>query len=96
VIGHTGTVNNVCPSGGGSFSMIGNGNSASWSASMAACDPILLPGQNCSASFTFTSGSLTLIWDGNTLTGSGTGTVTGCNLNNVTFSMTFDAVPSRP
>jgi hypothetical protein len=94
VAGTTGVANNVCPTGGGSLSLTGSEKSASWSGNHLPCDPMFHPIEHCLVTLNFISGSLVLIGSGNTLQGNGTGTATGCNLNNAPLSMTFDAVPA--
>jgi len=88
VNGDTAHVTGVCPpDGAGAIDAKGSGNSASWSGSMA-CPPIPQTGVNCSITPTFTAATMTLSADGHTLNASGTGTVTGCNLN-TTFTLAF-------
>lgn len=87
VSGGRATADQLCQGTSGSITFTGSGNLASWNGSMA-CPPIAQPGQGCSLTFTFATGSLSLSSDLKALTAEGAGTVIGCGLN-TTFTDSF-------
>jgi hypothetical protein len=97
ISGSTGAAEDVCPTGGGIWSLTGHDRSASWDGHNVPCNSFFIPEKSCSLTLTYGSGSLTLTGMGNSqdsvLRGTGTATARGCTPGEVTLPLTFEGVP---